>query len=899
MRRNLIGLLGLTLLLTAVPVTAQDTDSAVCEAAVADAMAAAQANCTGPNIDQVCYGSGEVEALPRYLTADFAFEEPGTILGVDQIEAVISQARNAVNDTYGTAVIDLSAGLPDASVRVVLIGNAFAANNVVPVLELELTTNIATTIYAAPATDAEVVAEVDAEAPLTGIGLVGDGLNITDETWVRVVSEAGDGWVPALDVTEDFLVASLTEVVNPDAPQLAPMQALTVTSGIADRACENIPDSGVLVQTPAESAELRFNGLDVVFNPESAVYVQALPEATLDLYVLEGSITTEDVTITEGTVYRVPVGPNAQVNGPGAEPTAYTIQQVQPLLVTAGLFPRDLAIATGAAVDEAPRTLADLFGRGSGARGTEPEAAPTEAETATEEEDVEVAQVPDSEAAAIPITIVPPEPLTPVPAEPVDPAPQATEDAVAEEADMPDMAEAPDAASVEAGPATSGFANAVRERGTVRIAANGSVPTFSLEEGGEWTGFEIAIGQEVVNRLFGNAVTIEWVQTRSRDRATVLASGEADMMIRNTPFTTERAAWGEWTETFYFVNGQRYIVSADSALNFSEDLAERAVLVQAETPQQVALESAAGELGLVPVPQSGTLLSLLEDLDAGVVDAVSADWLTLESVRQAADDPSAYRLIGDPITLAPWNIAVPPGETAFRDEVDAALLSMVEDGTWQTIYNEWFPDPLPPLLVVVFQPGVAMLDLPELSDEVVSGEVAVAPTPAPAEPVAPEAGEANDDNNNGDDGNNGSDDGNGNDDNNGSDDGNGSDDDSNDDDDDDDDDAPEPTAIPENAPPITGEISVNIFTTPAQQRTMRITPNADGSFIMELIRGGRIVYEARYQFYESSGRYENIRNSFEYMSFSDTAGDTSLGCNRDPDIEGFFNGAAFQARVGC
>ncbi len=877
MRRKLIGLLGLLLLLTAVPVTAQDEDSAVCEAAVADAVALAQQNCAAANIDQVCYGSGVVEALPRYLTADFAFEEPGTILGVDQIEAVISQARNEINDTYGTAVIDLSAGLPDASVRLVLIGNAFAANNVVPAVELELTTNIATTIYAEPSTDGEVVAEVDADAPLTGTGLAGDGLNITDETWVRVTSEAGDGWVPALDVTEDYLMASLAEVVNPDAPALAPMQALTVTSGIADRECANIPDSGVLAQTASEAVELRFNGLDVVFNPQSAVYVQALPEATLDLYVLEGSITTEDVTVVEGNVYRAPVGPNAQVSAPGAEPTAYTIEQVQPLLVTADLFPRDLAIATGAAVEQAPQTLADLFGSGSSEADAQP--ASPEAEAGAE-----VAQVP-GDATPIPITIVPAEPLTPVAAEPVDPAPDVTEEAevaeVPEVAEAPEVADVPDAPVAAVGPATSDFANAIRERGTIRIATNGSIPAFSFVEDDEWSGFEIDLSREVVRRLFGEDVTIEWQQTRSRDRETVLVNVDADLMVRKTAFTTERAAWGEWTESFYFVNGQRYMVTAGSDINFTDDLPGRAVLVQADTPEQIALEGAASDIGLVVVPQRGTLLALVEDLDAGAVDAISADWLSLESVRQAVDDPSAYRVIGDPITIEPWNMAVPPGEIAFRDEVDAALLNMVEDGTWQTIYSEWFADPLPPSLVIVFEPGIATLELPDLPDEVVSGEVAAAPTPVPAEPVAPGEGEdsADTDGDEADDGDEGNDE--------------------NDEDEGDDEAEPEPTAVPENAPPITGEISVNIFTTPAQQRTMRITPNADGSYFVELIRGGRIVYEARYQFYESSGRYENVRNSFEYMIFSDTAGDTSLGCNRDPDIEGFFNGAAFQARVGC
>jgi len=105
--------------------------------------------------------------------------------------------------------------------------------------------------------------------------------------------------------------------------------------------------------------------------------------------------------------------------------------------------------------------------------------------------------------------------------------------------------------------------------------------------------------------------------------------------------------------------------------------------------------------------------------------------------------------------------------------------------------------------------------------------------------------------------------------------------------------------VPENAPPLTGEFTVNIYTALNQQRVMRITPDPDGTFLMELLRQGEVVYEGRYRYYEDSERYENIHNSFEYIQFSDTAGDESLGCGREPDIKGFFNGADFDGKLGC
>ena len=40
-------------------------------------------------------------------------------------------------------------------------------------------------------------------------------------------------------------------------------------------------------------------------------------------------------------------------------------------------------------------------------------------------------------------------------------------------------------------------------------------------------------------------------------------------------------------------------------------------------------------------------------------------------------------------------ITLPLDDALFRDEVDAALLTVVADGTWQTLYDQWFPAPAP------------------------------------------------------------------------------------------------------------------------------------------------------------------------------------------------------------
>jgi ABC-type amino acid transport substrate-binding protein len=56
---------------------------------------------------------------------------------------------------------------------------------------------------------------------------------------------------------------------------------------------------------------------------------------------------------------------------------------------------------------------------------------------------------------------------------------------------------------------------------------------------------------------------------------------------------------------------------------------------------------------------------------------------------------SANRVIGPLISSEPFAVGLAFGSEDFRDEVDAVLIEIVQDGTWEEIYNQWFPEPPP------------------------------------------------------------------------------------------------------------------------------------------------------------------------------------------------------------
>lgn len=57
----------------------------------------------------------------------------------------------------------------------------------------------------------------------------------------------------------------------------------------------------------------------------------------------------------------------------------------------------------------------------------------------------------------------------------------------------------------------------------------------------------------------------------------------------------------------------------------------------------------------------------------------------------ALENPS-YELAGGTFTKEPYGIAINKGQENFLDAVNKALAEMVEDGTYDKIYEKWFPD---------------------------------------------------------------------------------------------------------------------------------------------------------------------------------------------------------------
>src|SRR4029077_12734349 len=80
----------------------------------------------------------------------------------------------------------------------------------------------------------------------------------------------------------------------------------------------------------------------------------------------------------------------------------------------------------------------------------------------------------------------------------------------------------------------------------------------------------------------------------------------------------------------------------------------------------------------------------LEQLEAGTIDAFASDRVLLLGLVTKAQKTKGLAVLGDALSLEPYAIALPRGDWAMKQAVDAALAQIYRSSALPEIYNRWF-----------------------------------------------------------------------------------------------------------------------------------------------------------------------------------------------------------------
>jgi ABC-type amino acid transport substrate-binding protein len=160
-------------------------------------------------------------------------------------------------------------------------------------------------------------------------------------------------------------------------------------------------------------------------------------------------------------------------------------------------------------------------------------------------------------------------------------------------------------------------------------------PKLGYKDGNTYTGFDVDVATYVAGKLGFTADQIEWVESPSKSRETLLENHQVDLIFATYSITDARKEKVEFAGP-YFTAGQDLLVRADDnritgpeSLNSSDF---KLCSVTGSTPAQKIKDSYAADVELVEVTGYGECVTALL---AGRVDAVTTDDIILAGLAAA------------------------------------------------------------------------------------------------------------------------------------------------------------------------------------------------------------------------------------------------------------------------
>ncbi len=209
------------------------------------------------------------------------------------------------------------------------------------------------------------------------------------------------------------------------------------------------------------------------------------------------------------------------------------------------------------------------------------------------------------------------------------------------------------------------------------------------DDNGEYVGFDLDLAQEVCDRN-GWTLKKQPIEWNSKDME--LNSGSISCIWNGFTMNGREDDY-TWTKP-YVDNSQVVVVRKDSGITQLNDLSGKVVAVQADSSALAALtgEDASEENKALcatfkDLQQVGDYNSAFMNLESGAVNAICMDIGVANYEIESRGDK--FMMLEDRLSSEEYGIGFKKGNTELRDKVQATLLDMLADGTFDEIAEKW------------------------------------------------------------------------------------------------------------------------------------------------------------------------------------------------------------------
>jgi glutamate transport system substrate-binding protein len=202
-----------------------------------------------------------------------------------------------------------------------------------------------------------------------------------------------------------------------------------------------------------------------------------------------------------------------------------------------------------------------------------------------------------------------------------------------------------------------------------------------------YAGFDVDVATYVAKKLGYEEDQIEWRESKSADRETMLQRGDVDFIVATYSITPQRQEKVDFAGPYLLAHQDVLIRADDDTIKSPEDLNNKKLCsVTGSTSAQNVKEKLAPKAQL---QNYTTYSACLGGLQNGAIDALTTDDSILAGYAAQSQFKGKFKLGGFKMTNENYGIGVKKGSD-LKDKINKALEDMVADKSWDKAVQDNF-----------------------------------------------------------------------------------------------------------------------------------------------------------------------------------------------------------------
>lgn len=215
------------------------------------------------------------------------------------------------------------------------------------------------------------------------------------------------------------------------------------------------------------------------------------------------------------------------------------------------------------------------------------------------------------------------------------------------------------------------------------VATDTAFVPFEFRQGNKYVGFDVELWDAIASQL-----NIDYT-LKPMDFSGIipaLQTRNIDVAMAGITITEARKQAVDFSDGYYKSGLQVMVKASNDQIKSLDDLNGKVVAVKSGTG---SVDYAKQHIRTKDLRQFPNIDNAYMELATGRADAVLHDTPNILYFIHTAGK-GQFKAVGSSLQAQQYGIAFPKGSDTLREQVNSALKTLRENGTWNTLYKKWF-----------------------------------------------------------------------------------------------------------------------------------------------------------------------------------------------------------------